>query len=90
MSTRQQRRQASSSQRSLTSTTAPRQFATDNGLKECDPSDIVQKFRQVENAPDRFCDGLPTLDLPDTGAAYDDCRDVFFLACISCGATMST
>lgn len=85
-----QRRQIESSRRQLSTTGSAKRFATDDGVQECDQERIIGKFNSLEDAPDRFRDELPALDLPGFGQPYDDCEDDFMLVCTNCGHTTET
>lgn len=52
-----------------------------------DPGSIVQRFQSVDAREDTFGHGLPELDLPGFGEAYEDCGEDIPRFCADCGAT---
>lgn len=61
-------------------------YATDDGPKQAKPSDVINKFRQLDaGKSDQFTDRLPDLPLPGTGGRRDDCGSDIPRACSDCG-----
>jgi len=63
------------------------QYATDEGTRQANPSEIVRAFERIDASEDRFGAELPELVLPGFGERYEDCGDEIPRFCADCGAT---
>lgn len=61
-------------------------FQTDDGRVRAKPSDVINKFRQVDaDRSGRYDDELPALPLPGTGGLRESCGSEVPRACADCG-----
>lgn len=63
-------------------------YASEEGVKKADPTDVIQKFRDAPiGKSERFSDELPHDPLPGHGGRRDTCGDPVPRACADCGST---
>lgn len=62
------------------------QYGSDDGEREVDPTEVVDKFRTVDaGKSDRYTAKLPALPLPGSGELRSDCGDDIPRFCSDCG-----